>query len=92
MNSDLTSSLKFMYHPLNLPAGFNKSETTLQDCTLKRNNVKILSYNLYMRPPPVKTNDCDHKDARLEEFVRHHLDDYDIICNQEVFSTLNSRK
>lgn len=44
-----------------------------------------------MRPPPVKTNESDHKDARLEEFVKK-LEDFDIVCNQEVFSTLNSRK
>jgi endonuclease/exonuclease/phosphatase family metal-dependent hydrolase len=44
-----------------------------------------------MRPPPVKTNASDFKDARLDEFVKH-LDSFDIICNQEVFTTLNTRK
>ncbi len=44
-----------------------------------------------MRPPPVKTNESDHKDARLEEFVKK-LEDFDIVCNQEVFTTFNSRK
>ncbi len=44
-----------------------------------------------MRPPPVKTNESDYKDARLEEFAKK-LEDFDIVCCQEVFSTLNSRK
>jgi endonuclease/exonuclease/phosphatase family metal-dependent hydrolase len=35
---------------------------------------------MYMRPPPVKTNASDYKDARLEEFVKK-LEDFDIICN-----------
>ena len=44
-----------------------------------------------MRPPPVKTNESDYKDDRLNEFAKV-LDQFDIICNQEVFTTLNSRK
>ncbi len=44
-----------------------------------------------MRPPPVKTNASDFKDARLDEFVKK-LDDFDIICAQEVFTTMNTRK
>ena len=47
---------------------------------------------MFMRPPPVKTNASDFKDARLDEFVKRHLDEFDIICHQEVFTTLNTRK
>lgn len=46
---------------------------------------------MFMRPPPVKTNASDFKDARLDEFVKT-LDDFDIICFQEVFSTMNTRQ
>ena len=35
---------------------------------------------MYMRPPPVKTNESDYKEDRLAEFVKQ-LDDFDIICN-----------
>jgi len=45
-----------------------------------------------MRPPGIKTNDSDHKDARLEEFIKTVLCKYDIICNQELFNLFNSRK
>jgi len=31
--------------------------------TLDRSHVKLLTYNLFMRPPPVKTNASDFKDA-----------------------------
>eukprot|EP00347_Sterkiella_histriomuscorum_P022181 403331390 len=91
MNSDLAGKIPFKYHPLNLPPGQNSSDAAISDHIIKRDTLKILSYNLYMRPPPVKTNESDFKDARLEEFV-HHFEDYDVICNQEVFTTLNSRK
>ena len=53
--------------------------------------MRLLTYNLFMRPPPVKTNASDFKDARLDEFVKQ-LDAFDIICHQEVFSTMNTRK
>ena len=91
MNKTLLSKIQFKYHPFNLPSSMSKSDLAISENVLKRETIKILSYNLYMRPPPVKTNDSDHKDARLEEFVMH-LDDFDIVCNQEVFSTMNSRK
>ena len=50
-----------------------------------------MTQNMFMRPPPVKTNATDFKDARLDEFVKQ-LDNFDIICFQEVFTTLNTRK
>ena len=46
---------------------------------------------MFMRPPPVKTNATDYKDARLDEFVKQ-FDNFDIICFQEVFTTMNTRK
>ena len=46
---------------------------------------------MFMRPPPVKTNASDYKDARLDEFVKQ-FDNFDIICHQEVFTTMNTRK
>ena len=58
---------------------------------IERNHIKLLTYNMFMRPPPVKTNASDFKDARLNEFVKQ-LDDFDIICHQEIFTTLNTRK
>ena len=47
---------------------------------LPRKAVKLLTYNLFMRPPLVKNNESDHKDARLREFAKK-LEDFDIICN-----------
>jgi hypothetical protein len=35
---------------------------------------------MYMRPPPVKTNESDYKEARLVEFAKK-LNDFDIVCN-----------
>ncbi len=93
MNKSLLESLKFKYHPHHKPTSDTRkqSETEVELQTVERKSIKVLTYNLYMRPPPVKTNASDHKDARLEEFAKK-LNDFDIICNQEVFSTLNSRK
>jgi len=56
-----------------------------------RNTVKILTYNFFSRPPPVNTNGTDYKDERLNDFIEL-LPNFDIICFQEVFTTLNDRK
>lgn len=71
MDKKLLEQLVFKYHPSNLPKGtLKKNETLNQDNIVKRKSIKVLTYNLYMRPPPVKTNESDHKDARLIEFAK----------------------
>lgn len=55
-------------------------------------SLRILTLNLFLRPPLVKNNESDHKEARTAYFCNHFLDDYDIVCLQEVFSTFNSRR
>ena len=54
--------------------------------------VRILTYNLYIRPPPVNTHGSDHKDARLNYFIKEHLPNWDVICFQEVFAAQSDRK
>jgi endonuclease/exonuclease/phosphatase family metal-dependent hydrolase len=54
--------------------------------------VKVLTLNMFLRPPPVKTNLSDHKEARTDYLISNVLDNYDIICLQEVFDLLNDRK
>lgn len=54
--------------------------------------VKLLSLNLFLRPPLIHTNESDHKDARLDYFTTHIIQQYDIICLQEVFSSYTLRQ
>lgn len=82
----LLSSLTFAHHPLNLPASEEGGHTVLP-----RKEIRLLTYNLFMRPPFVKTNASDFKEDRLREFVKR-IHEFDIVCCQELFSTLNSRK
>ena len=45
-----------------------------------------------MRPPPKQENYSDYKNERTELFGKEHLQDYDIVCFQELFNLLNNRK
>lgn len=54
--------------------------------------IPLLCINMFLRPPFVHNNLGDLKDARTEYFCEHILPYYDIVCLQEVFGTLNSRK
>ena len=54
--------------------------------------IRLLSLNLFLRPPLVKNNTSDYKDARTEYFSSHFMDNYDILCLQEIFATMNSRR
>ena len=67
---------------------YNKIETTSKS---PKNIIRILTYNFFCRPPPIKTNESDYKDARSADFLEQ-IDNFDIICFQELFTTLNDRK
>lgn len=54
--------------------------------------IRFLSLNLFLRPPPICTNETDYKDARSRYFSSILLRKYDIICLQEVFSALSNRR
>lgn len=54
--------------------------------------IKVLSYNIFLRPPFVKNNADDFKNERLAEFMRSQLDRFDIVCLQEMFNLANYRQ
>lgn len=57
---------------------------------LNRDTVKILTYNIFLRPI-VHTNIDDHKLERMLDFLDEMIH-YDIICFQEAFAFFSSRK
>lgn len=84
MNDSFTESpISALSHPLHPLAGV-VPETG-------RDHINILTYNIFLRPPPIKNNESDHKDNRLKEFIKL-LPEFDIICLQEMFGFLNKRK
>jgi len=54
-------------------------------------DLKVLSYNIFLRPPFIKNNADDFKNERLKEFI-NHIDKYDIISLQEMFCLANNRQ
>ena len=58
---------------------------------IQRNSIRLLTYNIFCRPPPVNSNNGDYKDPRIKDFLEQ-LPNFDIICFQELFTTLNDRK
>ena len=75
---------------LNKPNKNNK--ITFTENNKSTNSIRLLTYNFFCRPPPVNTNKDDYKDSRVEDFVKDELQKFDIICFQELFTTLNDRK
>lgn len=79
------------YHPKSDIDLSHLSEKTLGNKLLEREDIKLLTYNLFLRPPLVKNNENDWKEERLDDFLKL-LHNFDIICLQEVFGACNSRK
>ena len=55
-----------------------------------RRPVRLLTYNIFCRPPLVRNNEDDYKNERLELFLQE-IEQYDIIALQEIFELLNTR-
>ena len=56
--------------------------------------IKILTYNIFCRPPFIVNNRTlnDHKWARLRDIIDIVIENYDIICFQEMFGTLSFKR
>lgn len=51
---------------------------------MSKRNVRLLTLNVFLRPPPIKTNLDDYKEERFLEIMRI-IQNYDIVCFQEMF-------
>ncbi|KAJ1933264.1 hypothetical protein EC988_009177, partial [Linderina pennispora] len=54
--------------------------------------LRVLTQNMFMRPPLVKNNKSDWKDGRLDYLIEHILPNYDVVCLQEMFEFASSRR
>ncbi|KAI8865954.1 hypothetical protein GQ42DRAFT_165798 [Ramicandelaber brevisporus] len=54
--------------------------------------LRLLSHNVFMRPPLIKNNESDYKDARLAYIIKRILQRSDIITLQEMFDFFSSRR
>ena len=57
--------------------------------------LRLLSYNIFIRPPAPKfTHNVvdDFKDQRLNSFIESYLNNYDIVCLQEMFGSFSRRR
>jgi endonuclease/exonuclease/phosphatase family metal-dependent hydrolase len=75
-----------------LPANNNHMIHGAKKWTDPVTQMRILSLNFYMRPMGVSDMHGDYKKERLQDFILHHLDDFDVLCLQEMFSTLSLRR
>lgn len=87
----MTSTINIPIHKESINDSFqlnpNKESSIIQ---INRDYIKILTYNLFLRPL-VSTNGNDYKNERLKDFL-DEISQFDVICLQEVFGFLNSRK
>ncbi|KAL6613511.1 hypothetical protein LY90DRAFT_669680, partial [Neocallimastix californiae] len=55
-------------------------------------DIRILSYNVFLRPPPVHDKLSDYKEERVKLLGEMVIPNYDIICFEEAFGSLNNRR
>lgn len=78
------------FSPVSLPTDISPS---LKESVYKPSTTspRLLTFNLFMRPPGVKNNENDYKEQRLDYIIEHLLPSYDIITFQEAFAFANRR-
>jgi len=71
----------------------NKKESKVDSNTntTSSNKVRILTYNIFMRPPPIHSFESDFKEERIKLICRQLFDNFDIIAFQECFSFGSTR-
>ena len=50
-----------------------------------KDRIRLLTYNIFLRPPFIRNNADDYKNERFEDFLEQ-IDNYDVIALQEMFS------
>lgn len=55
-------------------------------------SVRMLTYNIFLRPPGIRNNISDYKNARQAVFGDYCLKNYDIVALQEMFSYGSNRQ
>lgn len=69
------------------------SGTSSRNDNLFREDLKLLSYNIFVRPDMPMGFSSEYQDERIEIFANNVLANYDIVCLQEMFSIpLSSRR
>jgi hypothetical protein len=76
------------FSPASLPAAI---PTHTNDALIHNETPRLLTFNMFMRPPGIKNNEDDYKDERLDYIIKHILPSYDIITIQEAFAYANRR-
>lgn len=72
-----------------------RDEAARGDDQVLFNEVRLLSYNIFIRPPAPKFThnvEDDFKDQRLNSFIESYLNNYDVICLQEMFGSFSRRR
>ena len=54
-------------------------------------SIKLLTYNTFLRPYCIKTNEDDFKQQRMQDMIKH-FEPFDVVCLQECFDTFNHRQ
>ncbi|ELP88490.1 sphingomyelinase C precursor, putative [Entamoeba invadens IP1] len=59
---------------------------------LRNQEVRVLTYNMYIRPPMITARGNDFKDERLSLILDEVVENYDIILCEELFGSFTSRR
>jgi len=73
------------------PAIIDKITANYNKAAPKTENINLLTFNMFVRPPFINNNGEDYKDERLLEFISV-MHNYDIICLQEMFASYSRRR
>jgi hypothetical protein len=79
------------FSPGSLPTAIPTTTIHTNDGLINNKAPRLLTFNMFMRPPGIKNNENDYKDERLDYIIKHILPFHDIITIQEAFAYANRR-
>jgi hypothetical protein len=63
----------------------------MSESLTNKKKIKILTYNIFLRPYGIKNNKNDHKEIRSKEIVKE-IGLFEIVCFQEAFDSFTHRQ
>jgi len=69
----------------------NQQEKKQVNNTNADNRVRVLTFNIFMRPPPIHSFESDFKEDRIKLICKQLFNNYDVIAFQECFSFGSTR-
>lgn len=92
MDDEVLEGIETKVHKLRSFTSEEEEKELIEFPQIERDNVRLLTYNHFLRGGMIAKKGGEFKEERLKLFAGKFMDQFDIMCFQEIFEGWNSRQ